>query len=143
MKITKSTLAAMLMLAGMTSLKPLALAAEKADAAKPDAAKPEGPRRERREPVRDRLETMTKELNLTDEQKGKLRNVFQQEAEKTRGLREDTSLTPEQRREKAKGIRDEFAGKIKDVLTKEQFEKWQKLREQRPQRPPRRSPPPK
>jgi periplasmic protein CpxP/Spy len=135
MKITKSTLALGLMCAGMISLNPLAYAADK-----PDEAKPDAPRRERREQVRDRLEQMSKELNLSEEQKGKLKTVFQQEAERMKSLRQDTSLTPEQRREKVRGLREEFAGKIKEVLTKEQNEKWDKLREQRPDRPQR--PPP-
>ena len=132
MKITKSTLAAALMLAGVVGVTPFAVAQDK-----PDAAKPDAPRRERREQVRDRLEQMSKELNLSEEQKGKLKTIFQQEAEKVRALRDDTGLTPEKRREKARGIREEFAGKVKEVLTKEQNEKWQKLREQRPDRPQR------
>lgn len=135
MKITKSTLAAALMLAGVVGITPFAVAQNK-----PDAAKPDAPRRERREQARDRLEQMSKELNLSEEQKGKLKTIFQQEAEKIKALRDDTSLAQEKRREKARGIREEFAGKVKEVLTKEQNEKWQKLREQRPeraQRPPR------
>jgi len=138
MKITKSTLVAALMLAGVVSVTPFAVAQDKPD--KPDAAKPDAPRRERRGQAGDRLEQMSKELSLSEEQKGKLKTIFQQEAEKIRGLRDDTSLTQEKRREKARGIREEFAGKVKEVLTKEQNEKWQKLREQRPdrsQRPPR------
>jgi Spy/CpxP family protein refolding chaperone len=137
MKITKSTLAVALLLAGMVTLKPLGLAADK-PADKPDAAKPDAPRRERREQARDRIEQMAKELNLSDDQKTKLKPVFQHEAEKMKALRDDTSLSREQRREKLKAIRDDFVGKVKEVLTKEQFEKWEKLREQRPQRPPRR-----
>ena len=129
MKITKSTLAAALTLASLISFKPLALAADK-----PDAAKPGPARRERREQARDRIEQMAKELNLSDDQKGKLKPIFQQEAEKLKALREDTSLSREQRREKLKGIRDEIAAKVKGVLTTEQFEKWQKRRNERPQR---------
>src|SRR5262245_60305969 len=100
MKISKATLAAAVMLVSLASLRPLALAADK-----PEATKPEGPRPERREQVRDRLETMSKELNLADEQKAKLKTLFQQEAEKARAVRQDTNLTPEQKREKARAIR--------------------------------------
>lgn len=132
MKITKSTLAAALMLAGLANLQSPVLAQDK-----PDAAKPEAPRRERPAQAGDRLERMAKELNLSEEQKGKLKTIFEQQAAKTKALREDTSLTPEQRREKARGIREEFAGKIKEVLTKEQNEKWQKQQQQRPDRPQR------
>jgi len=137
MKITKSTLMAALMLAGAVSVTPFAVAQDKPDAAKPGAAKPDAPRRERRGQAGDRLEQMSKELNLSEEQKGKLKTIFEQQAAKTRALRDDTSLTPEKRREKARGIREEFTGKVKEVLTKEQNEKWQKQREQRPDRPQR------
>ncbi|HKS38163.1 MAG TPA: hypothetical protein VJW76_13280 [Verrucomicrobiae bacterium] len=137
MKITKSTLAAALMLAGMISVTPFAVAQDKPDATKPDAARPDAPRRERRAQAGDRLEQMSKELNLSEEQKGKLKTILEQQAAKTRALRDDTSLTPEKRREKARAIREEFAGKVKEVLTKEQNEKWQKQREQRPDRPQR------
>jgi Spy/CpxP family protein refolding chaperone len=132
MKITKSTLAAALMLACLANLQSPALAQDK-----PDAAKPATPRRERPGQPGDRLERMSKELELSEEQKGKLKPILDQQAVKAKALREDTSLTPEQRREKARGIRDEFAGKIKEVLTKEQNEKWQKQQQQRPDRPQR------
>lgn len=132
MKITKWTLAAALMLAGLANLQPPALAQEK-----PDAAKPTAPRRERPGQAGDRLERMTKELNLSDEQKGKLKTLFEQQAAKTKAMRDDTSLTQEQRREKARAIREEFTGKIKEVLTKEQNEKWQKQQQDRPPRQPR------
>jgi Spy/CpxP family protein refolding chaperone len=81
---------------------------------------------------------MAKELSLSEEQKGKLKTIFEQQAAKTKALRDDTSLTQEQRREKARGIREEFAGKIKAVLTKEQNEKYQKQQQERPDRPQRR-----
>ena len=132
MKITKSTLAAALMLAGLAILQSPALAQDK-----PDAAKPERPRRERPGLAGDRLERMSKELNLSEEQKGKLKTIFEQQAAKTKAMREDTSLTPEQRREKGRAIREEFNGKIKEVLTKEQNEKYQKQQQERPDRPQR------
>ena len=133
MKITKSTLAAALMVAGMANLQSPARAQDK-----PDAKKPDAPRRERGAQAGDRLERMAKELSLSEEQKGELKTIFEQQAAKTKALRDDTSLSQEQRREKARGIREEFAGKIKAVLTKEQNEKWQKQQQERPDRPQRR-----
>jgi Spy/CpxP family protein refolding chaperone len=80
--------------------------------------------------LRERLKEAGEKLGLTEEQKEKLKPIFQAEAEKVKELRADTSLTPEQKREKFKAIRDEVAPKIKEILTPEQFAKWQKMREE-------------
>jgi periplasmic protein CpxP/Spy len=84
----------------------------------------------RGEAIRERLQEVGKELNLTDEQKEKLKPIFQAQAEKVKELRADTSLTREQKIEKFKAIRDEIAPKVKEILTAEQFAKWEKIREQ-------------
>jgi periplasmic protein CpxP/Spy len=105
---------------------------------KPKAAtnRPEGARADR---ARERIQEVAKELNLTDEQKEKIRPVLQAEAEKLRALRQDTNLSREERQAKVKEIRDDIAAKIKPILTAEQYDKWQKMRQQRrEQRPPQR-----
>jgi Spy/CpxP family protein refolding chaperone len=73
-----------------------------------------------------RIQEALKELNLTAEQKEKLRPIFQQEMEKLRAMRADTSLTPQQKLEKFKALREEAAPKVKEVLTPEQYAKWEK-----------------
>lgn len=76
--------------------------------------------------AQDRLQQMSEQLNLTAEQKEKIKPILQEEAEKMKAIRGDTSLTPEQKREKAKELRTELANKLKPILTPEQFQKWQK-----------------
>jgi protein CpxP len=85
-------------------------------------------RRARADAAKDRLQQISKELNLTPEQKEKVKPILQAEREKLRGLRD---LAPDQRREKAKEIRKEMGDKLKAILTPEQLEKWQKMRQQR------------
>ena len=75
-----------------------------------------------------RLNQMGEQLSLTAEQKEKIKVIFEAEREKYQGLRD---LTPEQRREKMQEMRKAQETKLKDIQKTEQFEKWQKLRQQR------------
>lgn len=87
---------------------------EKKDGKRPDA--------------KERANRMAEELNLTAEQKEKIKPILQAEREKMQGLRD---LAPEQRREKMQEVRKDIETKLKPILTAEQLEKWKKLREQR------------
>lgn len=75
-----------------------------------------------------RLNQMAEQLNLTAEQKDKVKPIMEAEREKMQGLRD---LAPEQRREKMQEIRKDQEAKLKPILTPEQFEKWKKIRDQR------------
>ncbi|HEY9174799.1 MAG TPA: Spy/CpxP family protein refolding chaperone [Verrucomicrobiae bacterium] len=75
-----------------------------------------------------RLNQMAEQLNLTSEQKEKVKPIMEAEREKMQGLRD---LAPEQRREKMQEIRKDQEAKLKPILTPEQFEKWKKIRDQR------------
>lgn len=81
------------------------------------------------------LKRLTEELKLTEAQKEKVEANQKAQREKMAKLREDTSLTPEERREKMRAIREENDRKMKEILTAEQYEKWQKLRPDRPAGP--------
>src|SRR4030095_854927 len=74
--------------------------------------------------VKQRLDTLTTELTLTDAQKPKVEALLKDQSEKMRGLRD---ATPEERREKMQAARDEMGKKMKEILTAEQYEKYQKL----------------
>ena len=111
-------------------------------AGQPPAAQPAaGPQqpgqraRMRRDWVEDRLERMSRRLNLTDEQKAKIRPILQDEQKQMKALREDASVSQEQRREKARQIRNSNQRQIDEILTPEQKEKrkemWQKARKGR------------
>jgi hypothetical protein len=53
--------------------------------------------------------------------------------QKMRDLRQDTSVAQADKRAKAKEIREATTAKLKDILTADQFAKWQKVgQRQRP-----------
>jgi Spy/CpxP family protein refolding chaperone len=79
--------------------------------------------------VRNRLEALATELKLTDEQKLKLKDVFQGPTEKIKELRANTNLTPEQKMKEYQAIQEKVDPQVKEILTPEQFAKWQAERE--------------
>jgi periplasmic protein CpxP/Spy len=70
------------------------------------------------------------ELNLTDDQKPKFREAMENQFKQMRELRDDTSLSQEQRQEKMKTIREDTDKKIKEILTADQYTKYEKLRDE-------------
>jgi len=68
-----------------------------------------------------------KQLDLTEDQKPKVKAILDDEVQQMRDLRQDNSLSPDDRRTKMRTARDNTAAKLKDVLTPEQFVKWQKV----------------
>jgi protein CpxP len=73
-------------------------------------------------------------LNLTDEQKAKLRPIVADETQQLDAVRNDSSLSAEQKVAKANQIRETASPKIKAILTPEQLQKLadmqQKARQQ-------------
>jgi len=77
--------------------------------------------------VEQRMTRMTEELKLTDEQQPKVKAVLEASSKEMQGLRD---LSREERRPKMQAIMDEEGKKLKDILTPDQYEKWQKMRDQ-------------
>ena len=92
------------------------------------------------------LDQLAQQLNLTDDQKAKVKPILEARDQKMRELRGDTSLTREDRSAKMKALRDDMTTQMKAVLTPEQFDKWQKMppagRDRRNGPPPGGNPPP-
>jgi len=86
-------------------------------------------------------------LNLTDEQKAKLRPILQEQNQQMEALRNDTSMTQEQKIAKANEVRQNASPKIKAILTQEQLQKLadlqQKARQQQQSAPAQGAPPPR
>ncbi|HJT71329.1 MAG TPA: hypothetical protein VJ731_14110 [Terriglobales bacterium] len=70
-------------------------------------------------------------LNLTEDQKTKLRPIIMEENQQMEALRNDTSMTQDQKIAKANQIRADASPKIKAVLTPEQLEKLAQLQRER------------
>jgi len=67
------------------------------------------------------------QLGLTDDQKEKVRPILEDMRQKAADLNKDTTLSQEDRRAKRLEIREAANAKLKEVLTTDQFAKWQKM----------------
>ena len=76
------------------------------------------------------LERLTKALDLTGDQKTKIKSIFEERRENVKAVREDATLSDEQKKEKAKEIIQSSTGKIKALLTPEQQTKFEKVMEE-------------
>ena len=88
------------------------------------------------------VDQLAQQLNLSDDQKAKVKPILDGERQKVIEARGDTSLSREDRQAKMQGIREATATQMKAVLTAEQFGQWEKLRTQRIRRPGPGGPPP-
>ena len=70
--------------------------------------------------MRDRLQEAVKELNLNDDQKDKLKDVFANSRTKRETILNDSSLTDDQKREKMKTLRQDTMSKVNHILTPDQ-----------------------
>lgn len=76
-------------------------------------------------------EKMMADLNLTADQQKQMKDARKEMSTKAKALKNDTSLTDEQRKAKTKALRDEFNTKVKGFLNPEQFAKWEKMNQPR------------
>ena len=74
---------------------------------------------------RPNVDQIAKELSLTDDQKAKVKAVLEDTQKQMRSLREDTSLSQDDKRTKGKEIREAMQAKMKEILTADQYAKWQ------------------
>jgi Spy/CpxP family protein refolding chaperone len=116
MKLHKMSLVAGLVLSGLLACGSMAMAQDA------KAGKEGGKRGKGFPTVEERLERMTQALNLTDDQKPKVKAALEEQETAMK------ALAPEDRRsEKAKTIREDFNKKMKGILTPEQNEKFEKF----------------
>ena len=73
---------------------------------------------------------MLDQLNLTDDQKPKVQSIMKARMDKILSLRQDTTLSREDRVAKMKVIQEDTVKQMKAVLTADQFQKWQALQSQ-------------
>jgi periplasmic protein CpxP/Spy len=118
MNMTKHTLMALVAVAATLTLQPPAQAGDASQSASPAAG-------DRAAVLRERMQETARELNLTPEQQQKLQAIVRDHMGKLRELRQDTSLSPEEKRQKLAAAREEIVAEVKKVLTPDQFEKWQ------------------
>jgi Spy/CpxP family protein refolding chaperone len=74
-----------------------------------------------------RLMKMERSLNLTEEQKTKIRPILDEESAKIKAMRDESSLTREQKRAKVKEIHSATYEQVKPILTAEQQQKHDEM----------------
>ena len=94
------------------------------------------------------IKQMTEELKLTEDQQKKVKNVLDASEQKLRELRANTKLTPQEFGTKGREVRAANDKQLKEILTAEQYQKWQSILAQRgirrrPELPPGTAPPAK
>ena len=83
-----------------------------------------------KEEVQAKLQKMATELQLTDDQKAKIKPILMEEAPKIKALKEDTSMPQMQKMMQMKQLADGVDAKLKPILTPEQYQKFQQMRMQ-------------
>jgi Spy/CpxP family protein refolding chaperone len=78
-------------------------------------------------PAHSRIDAIAAQLALTDDQKAKAKPVIEDMYKTWSDLRKDTTLEKADRAAKMKEARDDASAKLKDILTPEQFQKWQTM----------------
>jgi periplasmic protein CpxP/Spy len=76
------------------------------------------------------LQMLSEKLNLTDDQKAKLKPILQDQMQQMKVVREDSSLSQEQKRAKMKSIHESLHDQINAVLTPEQQAKFKQMRQE-------------
>jgi Spy/CpxP family protein refolding chaperone len=75
------------------------------------------------------MERFTEQLSLTDEQKPKVKAVLDDSTKKRRELFRDSALDQQQKREKFQVVMEGQNKKMKEILTADQFKKYQDMNE--------------
>jgi protein CpxP len=72
-----------------------------------------------------RLQKMTKQLNLTDEQKQQIMPILENEQKEMQAVRQDSSLSRSDRMSKMQQLRQDTSSQIKPVLNQDQQQKYE------------------
>jgi Spy/CpxP family protein refolding chaperone len=80
------------------------------------------------------LQMLSEKLNLTDDQKAKVKPILQDQMQQMKAVREDSSLSQEQRRAKMKSIHESLHEQINSVLTPDQQAKFKQMRQEEMQK---------
>jgi periplasmic protein CpxP/Spy len=116
----------MLLAAGLTFAQP----SQQSQAPTPD--KHAGMQHE--ESADQHLQMLSEKVNLSDDQKAKLKPILQDQMQQMKAVREDSSLSEEQKRAKMKSIHESLHDQINAVLTPEQQAKFKQMKQEQMQK---------
>lgn len=78
-----------------------------------------------------RLQEMKTNLGLTDEQVTQIKTIREEQFASMKTIMDDASLSKEDKKEKAKPLKDAADEKISAILTPEQRTKWEEAKKNR------------
>jgi len=78
------------------------------------------PQADQKKMMHDKLQEVVNDLNLSDDQKSKIKDIFTDAKSKREAVMNDTSLTDDQKRAKMKELHAGIMSKVNEVLTPEQ-----------------------
>lgn len=80
-----------------------------------------------------RTQMLTKHLKLTSDQQAKVQDIFKGEQSQMAGLREDTTLSQQDRRTKMMDMRKSTDAQVRAILDSNQQKKWDEMQAKREQ----------
>jgi len=80
------------------------------------------------------LEHMSTELNLTDDQKTKIKPILEEQSKQMQDLRQNTSTSEQDRRAKMKQIHENTMSQVRAILTSDQQKKLDEMMSQHGER---------
>ena len=73
------------------------------------------------------VDSLAKRLSLTDDEKTNVAAALAENRQKMRDLRQDASLSADDKRAQARQLREDLNAKMKDILTPDQYTQWLKI----------------
>jgi hypothetical protein len=125
MKINKVSLFAILAVGGLTTFGTLAQAQDATTSTNTPPAGQGGPGGPGGQGGAARLSKLDAKLGLTGDTETQFNAIMTDQMQQLKDLRSDDSLTPEDKKAKAKEIRDAANDKIKALLTPDQYTQYQ------------------
>ena len=95
----------------------------------PAAHAQEPPSPEKQEAMQ-KLEKMAQQLQLTPQQKKQMAPIMIEEAKKMKAIKSNTSLGPLEKMMQMKQVGTDMDAKVQPILSPEQYQKFQQIREQ-------------
>ncbi len=80
--------------------------------------------------VDDRVKMLADRLGLNDDQQAKVKSILTDTQKQIQSIRDDSSLSQEDRREKMRSLRESTNSKIREVLNDDQKKKFDEMQQQ-------------
>ena len=85
----------------------------------------------------ERVQKLSKKLNLSSEQQTKVQGILESQQQQMQSLRQDTSLSAQDRKAKAADLRQSTSSQIRAVLNADQQKKFDQMEQTHKQRMPK------